>query len=327
MVGLDICGVDVVCDNVLAAAGRAGRRHRRGQCRARPAHAPRAVLRQGPRGRRGDHRPRMFADGDDGRIPVVAVTGTNGKTTTVAPDRRICSSSNGLRVGMTNTDGVYIARPAHRHRRLQRPEERAQRAAAPGRRRRRVRDRARRHAARRPGLRPLRRRGRHQHRHRRPPGPELHHHGRGPGGASSASSSQNVAPNGTAVLNAADPIVAAHGAAPARARSSSSPPTGTHPVLATHRAQGQRVVYVDDDADRRRRRHASSTASRCAEIPLTRNGTHRLPGRERHGRDRPPPGRSGIDWDVDPRAAWPASSTMPTTRPAASTSSTTAAPR
>ncbi len=25
----------------------------------------------------------MFADGDDGRIPVVAVSGTNGKTTTV----------------------------------------------------------------------------------------------------------------------------------------------------------------------------------------------------------------------------------------------------
>jgi cyanophycin synthetase len=84
----------------------------------------------------------MFADGDDGRIPVVAVAGTNGKTTTVRLIAHLLASS-GLRVGMTNTDGVYI-QGAHRHRRLQRPAQRAQRAAAPGRGRRRVRNRARR---------------------------------------------------------------------------------------------------------------------------------------------------------------------------------------
>ncbi|MEY4961190.1 MAG: cyanophycin synthetase, partial [Pseudomonadota bacterium] len=49
----------------------------------------------------------MFAQGDDGRIPVIAVTGTNGKTTTVRLIANILSSHN-LRVGMTNTDGVYI---------------------------------------------------------------------------------------------------------------------------------------------------------------------------------------------------------------------------
>jgi cyanophycin synthetase len=49
----------------------------------------------------------MFADGDDARIPLIAVAGTNGKTTTV---RLIASilGSKGLRVGMTSTDGVYI---------------------------------------------------------------------------------------------------------------------------------------------------------------------------------------------------------------------------
>ena len=44
-----------------APARRAARRHRRGQCRARAAHAPVAVLRQGPRRRRGDRRPPVRA--------------------------------------------------------------------------------------------------------------------------------------------------------------------------------------------------------------------------------------------------------------------------
>jgi cyanophycin synthetase len=49
----------------------------------------------------------MFKSGQNGRIPIVAVTGTNGKTTTV----RLIShlfTQNGLCVGMTNTDGVYV---------------------------------------------------------------------------------------------------------------------------------------------------------------------------------------------------------------------------
>src|SRR3546814_86058 len=49
----------------------------------------------------------MFADGDDGRIPVVAVAGTNGKTTTVRLTAHLLAAA-GKRVGMTNSDGVYI---------------------------------------------------------------------------------------------------------------------------------------------------------------------------------------------------------------------------
>jgi cyanophycin synthetase len=49
----------------------------------------------------------LYAPGDDGRIPVIAVTGTNGKTTTVRLIAHLMSTS-GLRTGMTNTDGVYI---------------------------------------------------------------------------------------------------------------------------------------------------------------------------------------------------------------------------
>jgi cyanophycin synthetase len=49
----------------------------------------------------------MFGENDNARIPVVAVTGTNGKTTTVRLTAHLLRTS-GKRVGMTNSDGVYI---------------------------------------------------------------------------------------------------------------------------------------------------------------------------------------------------------------------------
>jgi cyanophycin synthetase len=50
----------------------------------------------------------LFGDHDNGRIPVVAVTGTNGKTTTVRLISHLFAVT-GLRVGMTNTDGIWIS--------------------------------------------------------------------------------------------------------------------------------------------------------------------------------------------------------------------------
>ena len=49
----------------------------------------------------------MFADGQNGRIPVVAVTGVNGKTTTTRFIAHLLRST-GRKVGMTCTDGIYI---------------------------------------------------------------------------------------------------------------------------------------------------------------------------------------------------------------------------
>jgi cyanophycin synthetase len=82
---------------------------------------------------------------------------------------------------------------------------------------------------------------------------------------------QNVAPNGMAVLNAADPMVAGMAAV--------CPGSVTyfakdvhHPIMTTHRAQGRRVVYVDGDAivaAEGKRIHRIPLAN----IPLTRNGT------------------------------------------------------
>jgi cyanophycin synthetase len=49
----------------------------------------------------------LFPDGEDGRIPIAAVTGVNGKTTTTRFINHILKGQ-GLRVGMTCTDGIYL---------------------------------------------------------------------------------------------------------------------------------------------------------------------------------------------------------------------------
>ncbi|HET6880860.1 MAG TPA: cyanophycin synthetase, partial [Pirellulales bacterium] len=49
----------------------------------------------------------MFAPGDNGRIPIVSVTGTNGKTTTTRFIAHLFRNE-GKMVGMTCTDGIYI---------------------------------------------------------------------------------------------------------------------------------------------------------------------------------------------------------------------------
>jgi cyanophycin synthetase len=49
----------------------------------------------------------LFPPGTPARIPIIAVTGSNGKTTTVRMITHIFRSM-GRRVGMTSTDGIYI---------------------------------------------------------------------------------------------------------------------------------------------------------------------------------------------------------------------------
>jgi cyanophycin synthetase len=106
MVGLDIAGVDIVCNNVLRPLEEQGG----GIVELNAAPGLRMHLQPSfGKGRAVGEAiiANMFSDGDDARIPLVAVAGTNGKTTTV---RLIASifTRNNLRVGMTSTDGVYI---------------------------------------------------------------------------------------------------------------------------------------------------------------------------------------------------------------------------
>ena len=106
MVGLDICGVDVVCESVMRPLeeqnggivevnAAPGLRMHISPSYGKGRDVGKAVI---------DH---MYPNGDNGRVPVIAVTGTNGKTTTVRLTAHLLRAQ-GLRVGMTNTDGVYV---------------------------------------------------------------------------------------------------------------------------------------------------------------------------------------------------------------------------
>ena len=106
MVGLEIAGVDVVCQTVQQSL------EEQGGAIVEVNAAPGLRMHISPsygKGREvGEAIVRLlYGDADSGRIPVVAVTGTNGKTTTVRLIAHLIAQS-GLRVGMTNTDGVYV---------------------------------------------------------------------------------------------------------------------------------------------------------------------------------------------------------------------------
>jgi cyanophycin synthetase len=105
-VGLDICGIDVVCDSVLKPL------EDQGGGIVEVNAAPGLRMHLSPSYGKGRNVGEaivsmMFKPGEDARIPVVAVAGTNGKTTTARLIGNIFSR-DGKRVGMTSTDGVYI---------------------------------------------------------------------------------------------------------------------------------------------------------------------------------------------------------------------------
>ena len=106
VVGLDIAGIDILADDI-----------------SRPLEEQNGAVVEvnaGPGLRMhiepsiGSPRPvgeaivdLMFAPGDTGRIPIVAVTGTNGKTTTTRFIAHLFARQ-GQRVGLTCTDGIFV---------------------------------------------------------------------------------------------------------------------------------------------------------------------------------------------------------------------------
>ncbi|MDQ3271989.1 MAG: cyanophycin synthetase, partial [Pseudomonadota bacterium] len=268
MIGLHICGVDVVCESVL----RPLEAQNGGVVEVNAAPGLRMHLSPSyGKGRAvgGAMINELFPQGDDGRVPVVAVTGTNGKTTVTRLIAHLLTAS-GQRCGMTNTDGVYVdgrqtdsgdcSGPKSARNVLMHPDvDAAVFEVARG-------------GVLREGL-----------GFDRCQVAVVTNIGNGDHLGLNYITTvedlavlkrvivQNVAPTGYAVLNAADPIVAA--------MASTCPgdviffaADRHHPLMATHRAQGKRTVYVDGNAI-----VAAEGAWRervlLQHVPLTRGGS------------------------------------------------------
>jgi cyanophycin synthetase len=107
IIDLDICGIDVMTSDISKPLSETGGAVL--EVNAGPGFrmhlAPTSGL---PRNVAAPVVDKLFPNqGDTGRIPIVAISGTNGKTTTTRLMAHIAKMS-GYRVGYTTTDGVYI---------------------------------------------------------------------------------------------------------------------------------------------------------------------------------------------------------------------------
>ncbi|MFY3386828.1 cyanophycin synthetase [Paracidovorax sp. MALMAid1276] len=267
MVGLHICGVDMVAETVLRPLeeqgggfvevnAAPGLRMHLAPSYGKPRNVGQAMV------------DKLYASGDDGRIPTVAVTGTNGKTTTARLIAHLFTAQ-GLRVGMTNTDGVYVngrqidsgdcSGPKSARNVLLHPEvDAAVFETARG-------------GILREGL-----------GFDRCSVAVVTNIGAGDHLGMNYIDTvedlavvkrvivQNVAPTGYGVLNAADPVVAAM-APSCPGKIIYFALDRHHPVMATHRAQGHRTVYVDGETIVASEGSWRETIQ-LRDVPITRNG-------------------------------------------------------
>ena len=267
-IGLHICGVDVVCETMLKPLEEQSG----GIVEVNAAPGLRMHLAPSfgrPRNVGVPMVDELYAPGDNGRIPLVAVTGTNGKTTTTRVIAHLFTS-HGWRTAMTNTDGVWVngrqidsgdcSGPKSARNALAHPEtDAAVLECARG-------------GILREGL-----------GFDRCQVAVVTNVGEGDHlglnfittkedvGVLKRVIVQNVATDGYGVLNAADPLVAAMASVcPGKVIFFAA--DRHHPIMATHRAQGSRVVYVDGDSIVAAEGSWRETIA-LRDIPITRNGT------------------------------------------------------
>lgn len=106
VIGLDICGIDIMAQNlseplettggvVLEVNAAPGFRMHLAPAKGLPRNVAAPVI------------DMLYPPGKNCRIPIIAITGTNGKTTTTRLIAHIVKN-NGYRVGFTTSDGIYV---------------------------------------------------------------------------------------------------------------------------------------------------------------------------------------------------------------------------
>ena len=106
VIGLDICGIDIMAENLTQPLKE------NGGCilevNAAPGFRMHLAPSEGlPRNVAAPVIDMLYPPGKQSLIPIIAITGTNGKTTTTRMIAHIVKN-NGYRVGFTTSDGIYI---------------------------------------------------------------------------------------------------------------------------------------------------------------------------------------------------------------------------
>jgi len=106
VIGLDVCGIDIMAENLTQPLKENG-----GvilEVNAAPGFRMHLAPSEGlPRNVAAPVIDMLYPPGKPSRIPIISVTGTNGKTTTTRLLAHIVKN-NGFRVGFTTSDGIYI---------------------------------------------------------------------------------------------------------------------------------------------------------------------------------------------------------------------------
>lgn len=106
VIGLDVCGIDIMAENLTQPLKDNG-----GvilEVNAAPGFRMHLAPSEGlPRNVAAPVIDMLYPPGKPSRIPIFAVTGTNGKTTTTRLLAHIVKN-NGFKVGFTTSDGIYV---------------------------------------------------------------------------------------------------------------------------------------------------------------------------------------------------------------------------